>query len=287
MKDASHSLQQTHSLDTNDKLSKQNQGAATFALNALTLSQNGNVRNQEDTWRTIENGTNGTAVYRLLVQDSSHNGRPVSPWNNVPLFASNSNLQVVCKSPRGTWVELELAQEESNCPLRVRLSDDRLIHFSHNSAWNICMLPQTYGDPDLPNMNYGGLPYNGAEVEVVDLGTDTRRPGEVYTVKALGGFVVIDLETGSISWKILAIALDDSMAGMLHDASDIHWKLPGELEQVREWLRIRHCTHAGENRNRTFRPLRAIGVVGNWCTACLSHSETRLVDRCSTIVLKS
>ena len=252
MNEAGHSQHRPHTLTTNDELSKQNQIPATFALNALTLSQNGNIRNREDPWKTIENGINGTAGYRLLVQDSTQNGRPVSPWNNVPLYASNSHLQVVCKSPRGTWVELEVAKEESNCPLRVRLSDGQLTHFAQNTAWNICMLPQTYGDPDLQNQDYGGLPYDKGEVEVVELGTDIRRPGDVYAVKALGGFIMINLETGCLSWKILAIALSDLMVGMLHDTSDIHWKLPGELQQIREWLRT--CHHSdGENRTLTFR----------------------------------
>ena len=88
---------------------------------------------------------------------------------------------------------------------------------------------------------------NSRPLDVLDIGSRglRRHVGEVYLVKPLVAFVVANEEGRRNVWKILAIAADDPMADSLHDVADVHQKLPGTLELIREWLRTAVCTEPG------------------------------------------
>ena len=77
-----------------------------------------------------------------------------------------------------------------------------------------------------------------------------REVGEAYLVKPLAAFVVANEEGRKNVWKILAIAADDPMAEYVHDVADLHRKLPGTLELIREWLRTAVCTEPGKGKKK-------------------------------------
>ena len=256
-------------------------------------------------WSTLEFGAPGTLLYRLLFLDAQF--RAFSPWHEISLYAkssatastsygfSNTLLNVICKTPRGLWAKLELAQEENFNPLRLCEKNNRPTHFAENSAWNIGVLPQTYADAKMQKADYGGLPYDGSQLEVFEIGGgrsdcnssghgsatehsstssnqgDThsaghyspavRKIGDVFTVKPLAAFAVINALKPSISWKIIAVAADDPMVGELNDVADVHRKLPGALEDIREWLRVSDCVQPGAFVRASVRPDEKLGQV--------------------------
>ena len=95
-------------------------------------------------------------------------------------------------------------------------------------------------------MDRGGQDPVNRPLDLLDIGSGQGRlVGEVYLVKPLAAFVVANEEGRRRVWKILAIAADDPMAENLHDVADVHRKLPGTLELIREWLRTAVCTEPG------------------------------------------
>ena len=132
--------------------------------------------------------------------------------------------------------------------LRHRCVQGRPTHFAENAFWNVCMLPQTWADPAISNPEYGGLTYDGRPVEVIEIGSRTSHTGEVYEVKPLAAFATIRLDGPlvQLSWKVIAIRADDLGAFALDDVSHVARRMPGALEEIREWLRRCHCVDSGE-----------------------------------------
>eukprot|EP00271_Cylindrocystis_brebissonii_P016990 TRINITY_DN4234_c3_g1_i1.p1 TRINITY_DN4234_c3_g1~~TRINITY_DN4234_c3_g1_i1.p1 ORF type:complete len:835 (-),score=104.09 TRINITY_DN4234_c3_g1_i1:1759-4263(-) len=220
--------------------------AASRPLDGLTrnMSLRQNEIDGADKWQPLETGELGTHSYHLYLRGRSSSAK-LSPWNDIPLWTSDRNMHVICTTPKGMWAELETQQDLSVPPLKHRIAGGQLEHFAINAPYNHCMMPQTWADPELPNVNYGGLPFDSCPLEVVDIGMKRRRLGEVYAVRVLGGFAVIDVEKGILSWKIVALDLTDRTAPVVMDVADVNKKLPLMLEEVREWLRIRHVAGSG------------------------------------------
>lgn len=244
----SEDLHATRKLEVGIQGEIDEEGTGSFPrTTSLTLGQSDDTKSF---WKGIERGESGTHSYRVYLQTKDR--ITVSPWNEIPLWTHDSYLRVVVKTPRGKWTELDVAMEDQTAPLQIKLRKGQLSHYKTDAPWNICLLPQTWADPELPNHNYGGLPYNGRPFEVVELSLSERKVGDVYVVKILGGFAVIDMEMGQLSWKLIAIDIEDMSAAILHDISDLHQMYPSLLEEIREWLRICHCIMPGKN--QTLKP---------------------------------
>eukprot|EP00850_Spirogloea_muscicola_P000205 SM000001S04607 [mRNA] locus=s1:1230929:1232982:+ [translate_table: standard] len=170
--------------------------------------------------------------------------RQVSPWHSVPLCTSGGFLHFVCETPRGEEVVCELAMDEVNNPLRVSRDGSGVCRYRDGAPWNVGFLPQTYGDPREPNKSFGGFQYTGRAVEVLEFGSRMRRTGEVYKVKPIAAFAVIERE--QLVWKVVAIACDDPLESLLHGAQDLD--RPGLVGEMREWLRT--STRAGDRLER-------------------------------------
>lgn len=56
-------------------------------------------------------------------------------------------------------------------------------------------------------------------VDVVEIGSEQLATGQVYRVKVLGAYAMID--EGELDWKIIAIRDDDPMAAYLDDIEDV------------------------------------------------------------------
>eukprot|EP00271_Cylindrocystis_brebissonii_P010120 TRINITY_DN26214_c0_g1_i1.p1 TRINITY_DN26214_c0_g1~~TRINITY_DN26214_c0_g1_i1.p1 ORF type:complete len:979 (-),score=110.05 TRINITY_DN26214_c0_g1_i1:19-2955(-) len=231
-----------------------------------------------------ESGSPNTASYALHFLD--RNGCPLSPLHTLPLHASDSLLHFICKTPRGEWSELECGGQEGDpdaSPARdgsgrligssaskfgelegvigkrkgcgrggfqPKFSKGQPARYAGNTLWNIGMLPQTWANPELPNLEYGGIPYDGRPVEVLDLGGRTATVGEMYAIKPLAAFAVIefDLVSGApeLAWKVVGVRAEDINALELEDVADVARRFPGVLEEIREWLRVCHCIEQGD-----------------------------------------
>ncbi|CAI5463889.1 unnamed protein product [Closterium sp. Yama58-4] len=219
-------------------------------------------------WTTLEFGAPGTLLYRLLFLDSQY--RAFSPWHEIPLFLSaypaadpkapnaippppgvqenctfEQGLSFLCVTPRGIWANFEVADDENFNPVRLLKRNGRPAHYAENCQWNLGIFTQTWADPAAPNEDLGGMRFDGRPLQVIELGSRTARTGEVYSVKPLAAFAAIS-QGANIAWKIVAVATDDPLAKELNDVADVSRKLPGVLEEIREWLRLCDCTEKGD-----------------------------------------
>lgn len=203
-----------------------------------------------NSWRSVAFGIAGTASYRLVFLNShkSSHFNFVSPWHDIPLHGNDGLLNCICKTPAGTWLRFEPARDEDLNPFcisKLKNGVRNSPNFSENCPWNLGMFPQTWADPEQLEEEFDGISYDDSPLEVIDIGGFTPRiTGEVYPVKPLGAFALIDGSTRKMAWKIVAIANDDPMAEMLSGVKDMEQRLPGCLELVREWLR--GCTAFGK-----------------------------------------
>jgi inorganic pyrophosphatase len=72
-------------------------------------------------------------------------------------------------------------------------------------------------------------------VDVVEIGSQVAKTGDIKQVKILGTYAMID--EGETDWKIVCIDVKDPAADKLHDAEDIEKVLPGKLNAVFTFLR--------------------------------------------------
>eukprot|EP00271_Cylindrocystis_brebissonii_P001715 TRINITY_DN1199_c0_g1_i1.p1 TRINITY_DN1199_c0_g1~~TRINITY_DN1199_c0_g1_i1.p1 ORF type:complete len:788 (-),score=133.18 TRINITY_DN1199_c0_g1_i1:1441-3804(-) len=200
-------------------------------------------------------GDQGSSLYRAPFVDVEDN-KLISPWHDIALHRAEGHLAVVCSTPAGSWVRYELAGNEPFNPIRIRKATagprggvactkiaahagktSHLAHFSDNAPWNHAFFPQTAAACTL---------HGTAPLQVLEIGAEiVRHTGEVYFVKPLGA---IPVEEGqpTLTWKILAIAVDDPMASVLWDWTDMEEHLPGILDLIKDWLRTALCSEAGE-----------------------------------------
>eukprot|EP00271_Cylindrocystis_brebissonii_P008074 TRINITY_DN220_c0_g2_i2.p1 TRINITY_DN220_c0_g2~~TRINITY_DN220_c0_g2_i2.p1 ORF type:complete len:851 (+),score=117.95 TRINITY_DN220_c0_g2_i2:280-2832(+) len=193
----------------------------------------------------IEVGTPGTNSFGLVYLDEA--GCGLSPWRHIPLYTMDDNLHVICTTPRGGRSQMELARREDWSPLRLRMSEGKPLTYSHCAPWHLGVLPQTYADQEQCSAAHFGLPSDNCPLEVIDIDDSSRlrAPGEVYAVKPLASFAVINPLSLQLSWKVVAIPADDSIAQELNDVCDVAEKFVGTLEEIREWLRICQCRETG------------------------------------------
>lgn len=61
-------------------------------------------------------------------------------------------------------------------------------------------------------------------VDVVEIGENRRKIGEILRVKPLGALAMID--EGELDWKIVAISFDDPKASLVNDVDDVEKHFP-------------------------------------------------------------
>eukprot|EP00271_Cylindrocystis_brebissonii_P021295 TRINITY_DN750_c0_g1_i7.p1 TRINITY_DN750_c0_g1~~TRINITY_DN750_c0_g1_i7.p1 ORF type:complete len:619 (+),score=53.23 TRINITY_DN750_c0_g1_i7:535-2391(+) len=130
------------------KLSPFKESPFTYSVNCQEVSEPGTLL-----WRAQFHSFGPTSQHPLI---------PISPWDDIPAFSSDVLADVygdcihcVCKTPAGMWMQVEVAEDEPLHPLRLRRrrmdngEGDNLsrvatpIHYTDNSPWNICFVPQT------------------------------------------------------------------------------------------------------------------------------------------------
>ena len=85
-------------------------------------------------------------------------------------------------------------------------------------------------------MHADGYSCEGGPVEIIDIGDVPAEVGEMYSVKPLAAFAVMDPFRKLVSWKIVAMRLLDPRTDQEIDVDEFQERRPWELAQVREWL---------------------------------------------------
>nr|XP_014427109.1 inorganic pyrophosphatase 2, mitochondrial isoform X2 [Pelodiscus sinensis] len=186
---------------------------------------------------TERRGRPRSPEYRLYFKNAE--GKYISPFHDIPLFAgSKEDKEVPAK--RSKINGNEIATKEPLNPIKQDIKRGKLRYvaniFPHKGyIWNYGAFPQTWEDPCHKDKETGCCGDNDP-IDVCEIGTKVRCPGEIIQVKVLGVLALID--EGETDWKIIAISVDDPEAQKIHDIDDVKKHKPGYLEATVDWFRL-------------------------------------------------
>lgn len=182
-------------------------------------------------YTNVVKGPADSLDYRVFFQQ---NGKQISCWHEIPLFAGNGSLNYICEIPKETSAKMEVATDEVGTPIKQDIKKGKLRFYPYNINWNYGMLPQTWEDPGHTDATLGAAGDNDP-VDVVEIGANAGKQGGVYQVKPLGVLAMID--DGELDWKVIAIDVNDPKASKMNDVEDVEREMPGEIAKVLTWFR--------------------------------------------------
>eukprot|EP00897_Mesotaenium_endlicherianum_P003899 jgi/Mesen1/3537/ME000198S02736 len=204
--------------------------------------------------KAVPDGNLGTLEYRLNFLNAE--GRTLSPWHSIPLYAGGDLLNFVCEIPRNTSAKFEVSTSELGNPIKQDAKKGKPRHYAVNIPWNYGMLPQTWEDPTHANEDCEGCLGDNDPVDIVEIGDNTGATGEVYAVKPVAAFAMID--EGELDWKVVAISSNDPRCHLVSNEVDVEKHFPGTLSAIREWFRI-YKTFDGKPENKFALQEKAMG----------------------------
>ncbi|CAD6586372.1 MAG: Inorganic pyrophosphatase [Cyphobasidiales sp. Tagirdzhanova-0007] len=207
-------------------------------------------------------GAPNTFDYRVFIEDKA-TGTVLSPFHDIPLWANEQKtiLNMVVEVPRWTNAKMEISKNESMNPIlqdtkKGKLRFVRNCFPHHGYIWN-CQyfmtnslaktvlisgkssadgaFPQTWEDPKSAHAETKAYGDNDP-LDVCEIGEAVGYTGQIKQVKVLGIMALLD--EGETDWKILAIDVNDPLAGKLNDIEDVERHLPGLIRATNEWFRI-------------------------------------------------
>ncbi|KAI9479288.1 Inorganic pyrophosphatase [Coemansia sp. RSA 989] len=184
-------------------------------------------------------GQPNTLEYRVFIEKD---GKVVSPFHDIPLFADEANgiYNMVVEIPRWTNAKMEISKEDPLNPIKQDTKKGKLRYVRnafphHGYIWNYGALPQTWEDPNQVNGDTKCVGDNDP-IDVCEIGEAIGYTGQVKQVKILGVMALID--EGETDWKVLVIDINDPLASKMNDVDDIERYMPGLLHATNEWFRI-------------------------------------------------
>ncbi|KAA8917615.1 hypothetical protein TRICI_000216 [Trichomonascus ciferrii] len=202
------------------------------------ISQLGNHLNMSNyTVRTV--GKANTLDYRAYIEQD---GKPVSPFHDIPLYANAEKtvLNMIVEVPRWTNAKLEISKEEPLNPIIQDTKKGKLRYVRncfphHGYIHNYGALPQTWEDPNVSHPETKAFGDNDP-LDVCEIGEAVGYTGQVKQVKVLGVMALLD--EGETDWKIIVIDVKDPHASKVNDIEDVERHFPGLLRATNEWFRI-------------------------------------------------
>lgn len=190
-------------------------------------------------YKTRTNGAAGTLDYTVYIENEHG---IVSPFHDIPLFHDKEKgiLNMVVEIPRWSNAKLEITKKNNFNPIKQDTKKGKLRYVKncfphHGYIWNYGAFPQTWEDPTHKDSDTQAFGDNDP-LDVCEIGSVISYTGHVKQVKVLG--VMAMLDEGETDWKILAIDINDPLAGELNDVEDVEKKMPGFIRATEEWFRI-------------------------------------------------
>lgn len=180
-------------------------------------------------------GTEGKEDFRIFFHKD---GKKISPWHDIPLWADSAKSAVnfICEMPKGTNAKMEIATKEALNPIKqdVKKGAVRFIKYG-NTIINYGASPQTWENPETRHPDIPDVGGDNDPIDVIELGSAVIPRGTVCAVKPVGMLALID--EGECDWKMLAISTADPLAAKINDLPDLEKHMPGLVEKVRVWYR--------------------------------------------------
>ncbi|KAI8997096.1 armadillo-type protein [Pilobolus umbonatus] len=208
-----------------------------FPSQKITFSS---IRRLYSTYKAVSHGQPFTASHRVYIEN---NGKAISPFHDIPLYADQSNKEVfnmVVEIPRWTNAKIEIATKEKFNPLKQDIKKGKLRYVSNcypykGYIWNYGALPQTWEDPNQVHEETHARGDNDP-IDVIEIGGNIGQSGEIKQVKVLG--ILAMLDEGETDWKVVAIDVNDPKASIMNDIKDVELNCPGLLDATRDWFKI-------------------------------------------------
>ena len=190
-------------------------------------------------YSTRQVGAANTLDYKVYIEKD---GKPVSPFHDIPLYANEEKtiLNMIVEVPRWTNAKLEISKEQKLNPIiqdtkKGKLRFVRNCFPHHGYIHNYGAFPQTWEDPNQTHPETKAKGDNDP-LDVCEIGERVATVGEVKQVKVLGVMALLD--EGETDWKVIVIDVNDPLAPKLNDIEDVETHLPGLLRATNEWFRI-------------------------------------------------
>lgn len=174
-----------------------------------------------------------------MVRFHDAHGHLISPWHQIPLMIpsferhSEQLYSFVCEIPRGTTAKMEINKQLQWNPIKQDVKAGKLRSYPTPSLVNYGAMPQTWEDPNHKDEDTG-LGGDNDPLDVIDVGSTTCSPGEVYPVRAVGVLALVD--GGEMDWKVVAVRAGPAEAEWV-DAANPTSAQQAQLEQIRVWFR--------------------------------------------------
>jgi len=175
----------------------------------------------------------------------------ISPWHDIPLEAGLSETKervfnYISEIPRGTVEKMEITEKEEWNPIlqdRKKGVLRKILYMPY--PWNYGAFPQTWSNPNVahPATNLNG---DGDPIDVVDVGMNTHKIGDVVLVKVVAALGLID--EGETDWKIIAVNVLDPKAHFINGPEDLEKHKPGVISTLRDFF-INYKVPDGKGRN--------------------------------------
>lgn len=169
----------------------------------------------------------------------SNGNEIISFWHDINLKNIDNTYKVIVEIPKGERAKMEMAKNEVDNPIRFDYiqKDEQYVlrFFGLDPTFNIGFIPQTWENP--LKIDSFGLMGDDDPIDVLEIGKNPLKIGEVIDVYVLGGFCVVD--NMEADWKIVAINRDEAEKGFLQNVN----KNPQEFElnyikDLMKWYKI-------------------------------------------------
>ncbi|UKK02361.2 inorganic pyrophosphatase [Theileria orientalis] len=188
-------------------------------------------------------GEPGTKSFKVEFVDFKNN--KISPWHDLPHFASKDFVTMVVEIPRNTRAKMEIVTDAENNPIKQDLfSNGDLRDLDCPMYWNYGAIPRTWEAPMPYVHKYTGdkgepltmeLLGDNDPLDIVDVGRVTRKVGDLVAMKPVGAVSLID--QNEIDWKILGVSPDDEHFDDINDLKDVDVYYPGTTTGILEFFR--------------------------------------------------
>ena len=192
-------------------------------------------------------GQFGTKQFKLYL--TSSNGRYLSPWHDVPLYANSQETMYnfVVEIPMYSTAKMEVMKDEPDNPIMQDTKDDKPRYYTYGTPFfNYGLLPQTWEDPTHADPDTGAFG-DGDPIDAIEIGDGPLPMGSVVSVKVLGSMALID--EGETDHKIIVLRDDHKYFDEIHSVADLERFNPGVTGRLVDWLK-NYKTSDGKPQNR-------------------------------------
>jgi 3'-phosphoadenosine 5'-phosphosulfate synthase len=164
-------------------------------------------------------------------------GKPVSPWHDVSLFASEASelYNFIVEIPMYSTAKMEVMKDRPGNPIMQDTKDNVPRYYSYGTPFfNYGLLPQTWEDPSYKDPRTGAYG-DGDPIDAIEIGMGPLAMGSIVPVKVLGSMELID--EGETDHKIIVLRQTDQHFDSIDTVADLERYFPGTVDRLVDWLK--------------------------------------------------